>query len=144
MFDTFIVGLIVLNILAMVVESVQKIHALAPAWFMAFEYFSVAVFSVEYVLRIWSCVEDPPVRRPLRGRVRFALRPLAIIDVLAVLPFYLPFFSVDLRVLRMFRMFRIMRLMRIAKLARYSDSLQMLLRVVRSRRSSSSAPCSSC
>ena len=51
-----------------------------------------------------------------------------------MLPFYLPFLSVDLRVLRMFRLFRIMRIMRIAKLARYSESLQMLLRVVKSRR----------
>jgi voltage-gated potassium channel len=133
-FDAFIVGLIVLNIFAMVVESVERVHALIPTWFKAFEIFSVAVFTVEYALRIWSCAEDPRYADPVAGRVRFALSPLAIIDALAVLPFYLPFFSVDLRVLRMFRMFRLMRLMRIAKLARYSDSLQMILRVVKSRK----------
>jgi voltage-gated potassium channel len=133
-FDTFIVGLIVLNILAMVVESVERVHALIPTWFKAFEIFSVAVFTVEYTLRIWSCVEDPRYAGLVAGRVRFALSPLAIIDALAVLPFYLPFLHADLRVLRMFRMFRLMRLMRIAKLARYSDSLQMLLRVVKSRK----------
>jgi voltage-gated potassium channel len=133
-FDSFFVGLILLNIVVMIVESVDAVRSLAPAWFTAFEYFSVAVFSLEYGLRIWSCVEDPQYAGPFRGRVRFALSPLAIIDAMAVLPFYLPFFSVDLRVLRMFRMFRLMRIMRIAKLARYSDSLQMLLRVVRSRK----------
>lgn len=133
-FDTFIVGLIVLNVAAMIVESVEQVRSLAPAWFTAFEYFSVAVFSLEYVLRIWSCVEEPQYAGPIRGRVRFAVSPLAIVDALAVLPFYLPFFSVDLRVLRMFRLFRIMRIMRIAKLARYSESLQMLLRVVKSRK----------
>jgi len=133
-FDAFIVGLILLNVAGMVVESVERIHAMAPAWFKAFEYFSVAVFSVEYVLRIWSCVEDPAYASPFWGRVRFAFTPLAIVDALAVLPFYLPFVSVDLRVLRMFRLLRIMRIMRIAKLARYSDSLQMLLRVVKSRK----------
>ena len=133
-FDTFIVGLILLNVAAMIVESVDRVHSLASGWFAAFEYFSVAVFSLEYVLRAWSCVEEPEYARPILGRLRFALTPLAIVDVLAVLPFYLPFISVDLRVLRMFRLLRIMRIMRIAKLARYSDSLQMLMRVLKARR----------
>ncbi len=133
-FDAFIVGLIVLNVAAMVAESVERIHSLVPTWFAAFEYFSVLVFSGEYALRVWSCVEDPQYANPVRGRVRFALTPLAIVDVLAVLPFYLPFLGIDLRVLRMFRLFRVMRIMRIAKLARYSESLQMLGRVVKSRR----------
>jgi voltage-gated potassium channel len=133
-FDTFILGLILFNIAAMIVESVESVRLLAPTWFTAFEYLSVAVFSAEYALRIWSCVEEPQYAGAIFGRLRFALSPLAIVDALAVLPFYLPFFSVDLRVLRMFRLFRIMRIMRIAKLARYSDSLQMLLRVVKSRK----------
>jgi len=133
-FDLFIVGLILLNVAAMIVESVERIRALVPTWFTAFEYFSVAVFSVEYVLRIWSCVEDPLYRRPVVGRLRFAATPLTVVDLLAVLPFYLPFVSVDLRVLRMFRLLRIMRIMRIAKLARYSDSLQLVLRVLKTRK----------
>jgi voltage-gated potassium channel len=130
-FNLFIVALILLNIVAMVLESVQEIHHLAPRWFHNFEFFSVAVFSVEYLLRIWSCAEEPQYSRPVLGRLRFALTPLALS---AVLPFYLPFIGVDLRVMRMFRMVRIMRIMRIAKLGRYSESLQMLLRVVKSRR----------
>jgi voltage-gated potassium channel len=133
-FDVGIVALILLNIVAMIAESVEALHSLVPRCFAAFEYFSVAVFSLEYVLRVWSCVEEQPYARPIRGRLRFTRTPLAIVDLLAVLPFYLPFLSVDLRVLRMFRLLRIMRIMRIAKLARYSESLQMLLRVLRSRR----------
>ena len=133
-FNVFIVTLILLNIVAMVLESVQQIHNLMPGCFLVFEYFSVAVFSVEYALRIWSCVEEPPYTGPVLGRLRFALTPLALVDLSAVLPFYLPFIRADLRVMRMFRMVRIMRVMRIAKLGRYSESLQMLLRVVQSRR----------
>jgi voltage-gated potassium channel len=133
-FDVFIVTLILLNVVAMVVESVKRIYAAVPMWFLAFEYFSVAVFTVEYAARIWTCVEDPQYSRPVLGRIRFALTPLAIVDMLAVLPFYLPFVSVDLRVLRMFRLLRIMRLMRVAKLARYSESFQMLMRVLRAKR----------
>lgn len=132
-FNTFIVALILLNILAMILESVQEIRARIPHYFLWFEYFSVAVFSVEYALRLWTSVEDPRYRRPLVGRLRFALTPLALVDLSAVLPFYLPFIHADLRGLRMFRLVRIMRVMRVAKLGRYSESLQMLLRVVRSR-----------
>jgi len=134
-FNVFIVTLILLNITAMILESMQKIHDLAPKCFLWFEYFSVAVFSVEYVLRVWSCVEDPQYREPLRGRLRFAVTPLALVDLSAVLPFYLPTHA-DLRMMRMFRMVRIMRVMRIAriaKLGRYSESLQMLVRVLRSK-----------
>ena len=133
-FDVFIVSLILLNVLAMVFESVKRIHDRVPAWFTVFEYFSVVVFSVEYAARVWSCVEEAAYSRPMRGRIRFALTPLAIVDLLAVLPFYLPFVSVDLRVLRMFRLLRIMRIMRVAKLARYSESLRMLARVVKAKR----------
>ena len=133
-FDTFIVTLILLNVAAMIVESVKRVHEAIPGWFLAFEYFSVAIFTAEYAARLWSCVEDPQYKHPVLGRIRFALTPLAIVDVLAVLPFYLPFLSVDLRVLRMFRLLRIMRLMRVAKLARYSESLQMLMRVLRAKR----------
>jgi voltage-gated potassium channel len=133
-FDVFIVSLILLNVVAMVVESVKRVYEFIPGWFLAFEYFSVAVFTVEYAARIWSCVEEPQYERPVLGRIRFALTPLAVVDMLAVLPFYLPFLSVDLRVLRMFRLLRIMRLMRVAKLARYSQSLQMLARVLRAKR----------
>jgi voltage-gated potassium channel len=78
-------------------------------------------------------VEEPAYSRPVRGRVRFGLTPLALVDLSAVLPFYLPFLHADLRVMRMFRMVRILRVMRVAKLGRYSESLQMLLRVLRSR-----------
>ena len=132
-FNLFIVMLIMLNIVAMVLESVQKVHDLVPGCFLWFECFSVAVFSVEYVLRIWSCVEEPRYSHPFLGRLRFALTPLALVDLSAVLPFYLRFIHADLRVMRMFRMIRIMRVMRIAKLGRYSESLQMLVRVLRSK-----------
>jgi voltage-gated potassium channel len=125
-FSVFIVTLILLNVAAMVLDSVEPIRAAVPNVFVIFEYVSVIVFSFEYVLRLWSCVEEPRYRRPVSGRARFTVTPLAIVDLLAVLPFYLPFLHVDLRMLRMLR---IMRIMRLAKLGRYSESLQTLGRV---------------
>src|SRR5512147_1691823 len=86
-FNIFIIALILLNITAMILESVKSIHEFMPGFFWWFECFSVAVFSVEYVLRIWSSVEEPKYRRPVLGRIRFALTPLALVDLSAVLPF---------------------------------------------------------
>jgi voltage-gated potassium channel len=125
-FSIFIVTLILLNVAAMILQSVKAVDAVIHPVFIWFEYFSVIVFSIEYVLRMWSCVEEPQYHRPVLGRLRFAVTPLAIIDLLAVGPFYLPFLHVDLRMLRMLR---IMRIMRLAKLGRYSESIQILGRV---------------
>lgn len=127
-FDSFIVLLISLNILALVLESVDGINARLDAWFFWFEIFSVGVFTIEYLLRIWSCVESPQPRfaRPLAGRVRFALTPMLLVDLCAILPFYLGMLlSLDLRFLRA------LRLLRIFKLTRYSSALSTLLKVLR-------------
>jgi voltage-gated potassium channel len=130
-FDIFIIALIVSNVVALILESVQKIHAFSPRLFRIFEVVSVVIFSVEYVARAWSCVEKPQYAKPVSGRLRFLITPLAVIDLLAVLPFYLPFLGIDLRFLRILRM---MRMLRIAKLGRYSQSLQILQRVAAAKK----------
>ncbi|MFH1616153.1 MAG: ion transporter [Planctomycetota bacterium] len=126
-FDVFIITLIGLNVIALVLESVDSIYNLMPLLFRRFEYVSVAIFSIEYILRIWSCVENPAYTKPLTGRLRFSVTPLALIDLLAILPFYLPVIGLDLRFLRAVRM---MRIFRVAKIGRYSQSLQLLRRVL--------------
>jgi len=125
--NAFIVTLIFLNAIAFAAETVDDIAARYGPYLDAFNVFSVMVFSAEYVLRIWSAVDIPMLSRlpHWRARLRFALRPIMIIDLLAVLPFYLqPFFPVDLRALRVFRLFRLL------KLVRYSPALQTLGRVI--------------
>jgi len=129
-FDVLLVTLIALNIVAMVLETVDACYTLAPNLFNWFEVVSVLVFSVEYVLRVWSCTASEAYRAPLTGRLRYVLTPLAIVDLLAILPFYLPFLGVDLRSLRAFRLFRAVRIL---KLGRYSRALQLTGRVVASR-----------
>lgn len=130
-FDLAIRGLIAANVVAVVVETVPAVDAAAAAWFHAFELVSVAVFSVEYVLRVWSAPEEDRYRGAVVGRLRFAVTPLALVDLLAVLPAYLPMLGVDLRVLRGVRLFR---LVRILKLGRYSRALQTLGRAFRRKR----------
>jgi voltage-gated potassium channel len=131
-FDLFIILLISLNIAAVIMETVEGLSARYHIYFYYFEFFSVCVFSVEYLLRIWACVEDPRYRAPFTGRLRFMFSPLSIADLLAVLPFYLPMLvTVDLRMLRILRF---LRFIRILKFGRYSESIQILGRVMRSRK----------
>ena len=127
--DVALILLITLNVVAVILESVQEYQSLWGAYFHAFEVFSVAVFSTEYVLRLWSAVDDPwreRYRRAIRGRLRFARTTMAIIDLLAILPFYLALVvQIDLRFLR------VLRLLRIFKLTRYSGAMTLLFQVLR-------------
>jgi voltage-gated potassium channel len=129
-FDVFLVALITSNIVAMVLETIEPCYKLAPRFFAWFETVSVLVFTVEYVLRVWSSNVSDSYRSPVTGRLRFMLTPLAVIDLLAILPFYLPFLGLDLRSFRALRLFRIIR---IFKLGRYSTAMQLTARVVASR-----------
>ncbi|MEX0717649.1 MAG: ion transporter [Planctomycetaceae bacterium] len=129
-FDIAMLALIFLNVLAVVLESVRPLRAAWGPFFIAFEAVSVAVFTVEYVARMSACGVVPRFRG-VRGRVRYALTPMAIIDLLAVLPFYLPFVGIDLRFMRSLRLLRILR---VAKLGRYFRALNLLGDVVRKRR----------
>jgi voltage-gated potassium channel len=130
-FESFILLLIALNVAAVVLQSVREIEAHFARPFRAFELVSVAVFSIEYLARLWSCTADPTYQRPIRGRIRFALRPLALIDLLAILPFFVSLTAVDLRVLRAARLFRLVRLL---KAGRYIAALALLRRVLRDKR----------
>ncbi len=124
--DLAILSLIFLNVIAVIVGSVQSVQERWSALLNVFEAVSVAVFSVEYVARLWSCTSDSHFTGPFRGRIRLALRPMTIIDLLAILPFYIPFFGFDLRSLRVLRLLRILR---VAKVSRYYSSLNLIKHV---------------
>lgn len=127
-FDIFILTMICLNILAIILESHESILNSYRVLFTQFEVFSVVIFTVEYSLRIWTAKEkfnDLRISNPYRKQL---LSPLSIIDLLAILPFYLPMLlPIDLRFLRLFR---ITRFLRILKLNRYSKAFHLILRVL--------------
>lgn len=124
--------LIVLNVVAVILETVESINAEYGPFFVAFETFSVAVFAIEYILRLWIAPLDVRYARPVWGRVKYALTPMALIDLIAILPAVLPMFiATDLRIIRALRVMRIFRLL---KMPRYVQSLTTLDQVVRSKK----------
>jgi voltage-gated potassium channel len=127
-FNLFMSLLIVLNISAVILESVQSLADAYNPVFGAIDVVSVLIFTVEYILRLWTCTLNPQFHAAVTGRVRFALTPMSIIDLLAILPFYLPMIiPVDLR---MMRALRLMRLVRILKIGRYSEAAKTFQKVI--------------
>ncbi|MDM8530308.1 ion transporter [Anaerolineales bacterium HSG25] len=122
MLHGFIMSLIVLNVIAVILETVQYLATTYAGLFHTFELFSVFVFTIEYVARLWACTADPKYQHSLKGRIHFAATPFAIIDLITILPFFIPLpTSVDTRIIRGLRLVRLGRLF---KLGRYSESLK--------------------
>ena len=127
-FSWFLMILIWLNVAAVIVGSINEMRERFYYFFNYFELFSIAVFSLEYLLRVW--VAPCKYRKPPYFRYIFSF--MGIIDLLAIVPFFLPIFiNADLRVLRIFRIFR---LLRILKLARYNNAFEFIGRVLQKQK----------
>ena len=125
--NMFLMVLISLNVVAIILESVNAIHLQYRAEFYYFELFSVAVFTIEYLARVWSSIDlsERNASSPFIGRIKYMLSPMALIDIIAILPFYLSLYlAIDLRFLR------VLRMLRLFKLTRYSPALGALLDVL--------------
>jgi voltage-gated potassium channel len=124
--------LIFANVVAVMLETVDEIEVPYRKYFLAFEVVSVSIFSIEYLIRLWIADLNPNFHGSVRGRLRYALTPMALVDLASILPFYLPIaLTVDLRILRVLRLFRVFRLF---KMARYVESLNTLHRVFRAKK----------
>lgn len=119
-----IIALIVASCVSVAVETLPELPADARPWLRRFEYVAVGIFSLEYVLRIWSA------RRPIRK----IFEPLVLIDLIAILPFYVGLLGGGLIDLRILRLLRTVRVLRMLKMQRYTDALSMLGSVVREAR----------
>jgi voltage-gated potassium channel len=130
-FDISILTLIFLNVVAVIIGSVSSIQERWGAFLTVFEIISIIVFTIEYLARLWSCTVDPQFGGFIRGRIRHALQVMSIVDLLAILPFYLPILGIDLRSLRVLRLLRIVR---VAKVGRYYSSLNLIKQVFQSKK----------
>jgi len=130
--DIFLLVLIFLNVLMVILETVDDLFLQYYKLFRIFEYFSVFIFSLEYVGRIWSCVEVKDCANNFRARIKYLLSFPSLIDLIAIAPSLLAFFfpSVDLRFIRVLRIFRFL------KFSRYSSSINNLLTVIWNQRKS--------
>jgi len=130
--DIFLLILIFLNVLMVILETVEGFFLNYNKFFRIFEFFSVLIFSLEYVGRFWSCVEDKHDSDNFRVRIKYLLSFSALVDLIAILPSLLAFIfpSVDLRFIRVLRIFRFL------KFSRYSSSINNLLKVIWDQRKS--------
>ncbi len=132
MVSGFLTAVIVLNVIALIVGTVQQIHDLLPRVFLAIEVVSVAIFTAEYLLRVWSCTADPSYNQTFSGRIRYMASPLMLVDLLAILPFFITLavpVPVDLRILRSVRL-----AFRIARSSRHFSGVSVLARVIHAKR----------
>ena len=129
--DIFLITLIIFNIIAVLLETVDSIYSKYTLEFLIFERLSTVIFLIEYILRIWVCVEDKIKNNKLITRLKYASTWPAIIDLLAVLSGLLPMiFEVDLRILRALRMLRLL------KFSRYFKVMNLLLGVLKEEKQS--------
>lgn len=126
--SVFLASLIVVNCLALSIETVPSIYVGHSGLFQWLEVASTGIFVVEYLLRLWVCVEQPQFADPVWGRLRYAVSALPILDLLAILAFFAP---VDLRFLRIFRL---TRMLRVLHLEAFNRSMQAILDAIARRR----------
>ncbi len=127
MFEIFIAIWVLVSVFAVILESVHGISYLLNVEFVILDAVAVAVFTIEYCMRMYSCVEEPGYQGSILGRWRQAKHPSTVIDLLAILPFFLEVFLHHLLDLRFLRVFRLTRLL---KLTRGNDATATLVKVV--------------
>ena len=127
LFDMVIIALIMLSVGELILASVPGMLDRYFWLFVMVEIVTAVVFSIEYILRMWSCTVDERYQKPISGRIRYALTPLVLIDFISILPYYLTLLipGVNVTFLRTLRVFRFF------KLGRYSRSFQVMIRVLK-------------
>jgi len=131
LFDFALIFMILLSVLVVVLQSMPEMQAWDPLLTHA-ETWIVYFFSLEYLLRLWTCPEVGRYGEGWKSRVRYAFSPMALIDLAAVLPFYLTPLAGSNTVV--FRLLRIFRLIRVLKFGRYHASMGILVRVLKLRK----------
>jgi voltage-gated potassium channel Kch len=129
--DSIIILGVLISVVSIILETVPSIQAVFGAYFYAFEIFSVALFSLEYIGRVYCICELDEYAHPVKGRLRYMMTIGALIDLMAILPFYAGVLLKEAFDLRFLRVFRLSRLL---KLTRYTGTLNTLLKAVNRER----------
>ena len=130
--DIFIIALIIINVVIVIADTFDVSTELRQVMIIT-ETVSVILFTIEYIVRLWVSDLTFSELSPVRARLKYVFSLQAVIDLLALLPFYLPFiFPVNLVVLRVFRVFRLLRLF---KVNRYTHALSTIAAVFKQKAS---------
>ena len=130
-FDGVIITLILLNVIAVIAETFEGLPLFFTDVIIYLEAFSVVAFSIEYLLRLWTSDLIYPHLSKTKARIKYIFSFMGLIDLLAILPFYMPFvLTIDLRILRTVRLLRLLRLL---KVNHYSDALTTVVSVIRAK-----------
>lgn len=111
--NLFLIVLIITNVIAAIFESESAYNNLFHQEFALFEFISLSLFCIEYLLRVWCCIENPKFQdiSTIKARANYIFTPMALIDLIAILPFIIAlFFTIDLRTLRLLRVLRLLKL----------------------------------
>ena len=127
LFDTFIVVWVIISVVSVVLESVTAIEYILHIQFIIVDAIAVGIFTMEYCMRLYCCVEEPGFESAVTGRFKQAKSSSSVIDFLAILPFFLEIILHHLMDLRFLRVFRLMRLL---KLTRYTGATATLTKVI--------------
>lgn len=129
-FDDFIIGLICINVFSIFLETFS-IEKEVSAVFKWIEIISVIIFTIEYLLRLWTAPLLFPEKSKLIATIKYIFSFMALIDLFAILPFYFPFFiKIDLRILRALRLVRLFRLF---KMNRYTKAMSNVFSVLKNK-----------
>lgn len=131
-FDYFIVALIVLNVIAIAIDTLTGVSTEMRQSLRIFEIFSIIIFTIELLMRIYVSDITHPASNKLYSALKFIFSPFGLIDLLAILPFYVPFIiKADLRFLRILRLIRFFR---IFKISRYNSTLKLIWDVIKEKK----------
>ncbi|PKK88748.1 MAG: potassium channel protein [Candidatus Wallbacteria bacterium HGW-Wallbacteria-1] len=130
-FDWLIIVCIFFNLTVLILDTVDSIKVIVDPYFKAINAVTIYIFTIEYLLRFWSCTSSEKFAGWFKGRAKFVFSIMGIIDLLSIVPFYFETLGINLSFLRILRIFRVFR---IAKLGRYSKSMQLVFRVITNKR----------
>lgn len=131
-FDYLIMSLIILSVFSIILESMSDFNTKYGLYLRMFDVFSIIVFTIEYIMRIYVSELTHPSDRKWKSVFKFMFSTAGLIDLLAITPFYLPMvIKMDVRFLRILRLTRFLRIL---KLNRYNNSLNMILEVFKEKK----------
>lgn len=131
-FNFIIIALIAVNAFAVIADTFT-LSAQTRQVFYYIELVSTVIFTAEYILRLWTSDLKMPELMPVKARLKYIFSFMALIDLFAILPFYIPFLiPIDLRVLRVLR---VIRLLRVFKVNRYTNALSSIAIVFKNKKS---------